>query len=208
MYWNDYGLLNPTSKDRISENCLLTTEVYQRLLPDPIKEVDSHICDWIQECWTGTEGLFNQAPFMRDNKDDYMSPDQLIAMGAFLKRIGDDTLINDIAKYLRKHLSNYNNLQDDKIRLMQPSAYLFLQILDGHFEWPFKLVLKYILRLSCKKPREVTSGKQKAWLIASAIDPKWVTDLEPLVGCWEDVFRVYYKESDHPIRLLIDRTIQ
>ena len=207
-YINRYGLLNAKKADIDAENAPLWTLEYLLLKEDD--HLFNKLIEYIHNCHTKESGLYNQFPIVHGNKDDYMSPDQLIAFIAALKKKEEFHLVKSIYKYLYKHLFTYNNLKPGKIdfsRIMQPSAVLFSAVCAGHFY--FRPLLFLVLIYSCYVKKNETSGRLKAWVMMNYGNmkiTKYICNyiIKKQFGSWDNVLKEYFKEEDHPIRQLID----
>ena len=166
-YINDYGLLNATKADVNAENSPLWTLEYILLGGDV--ELRSKLLIYIYNSHTGHQGLYNQAPTVYDNKDGYMSPDQLIAFAAILPKAN----VKNMWRYLFKNLFTYDNKQPNKInfqRTMQPAAAIFVGVMAGHYY--LKPLLSIMLMVSCLSSPTKTSGKLKAWVMFKSAEMK------------------------------------
>lgn len=202
MWINKYGLLNPKTEDVVSENCPLTSQQYNLLGGDLGVELDRYI----ENCYTGTVGLYNQMPEFHGNKDDYMSPDQLIAFVSRLYVVGRIDEIWTIWNYLLWHLGSYDNLTGriNFERLMQLKAFVFVGLCcNSWLAWLLKFPLLISMVLSCRKPGEITSGKLKSWVIMKTLNMTWSFKIcSKLVGNWRDAFFTFYYQDNHPIRVI------
>lgn len=212
-YINNYGLINAKIADINAENSPLWTMEFILISEDKVikEHFLSKLKEYIKLCKTSREGLYHQSPDLHENKDDYTSPDQLIAFIACLKLIGEVKILNSIFKYLLLHLMTYNNLKPGKIdfsRIMQPAAVVFSAVCAGHFYlYP---LLSLICIYSCMAKPTQTSGRLKAWTMMKSLDMKiTLTICNKIIGkiwkSWDNVFKEYFKESENPIRVLIDK---
>lgn len=202
---NKYGLINPTSKDVVSENTLLTSMVYQYLERLALKEnnykLDNNIEFFVHECYNFITLMYNNTPISNpilNRRDRLTSPDQLMCyiLYSYTKGyIGH----YQIWKYLRTHYFTYNNILGEfsikEPRFMQPMI-IFLAGYCAGIKW-FKIPLICCLKWSLRASKDKTSGKQKAFLIQALLGLK-------ISYNWRQVFEIYYKESTHPIRRLIN----
>ena len=204
---NRYDLIRPTSRDKVSENCMLTTIEY--LILDWDMPLEAALESYINECKVGP-GLYNQYPFPVEGKDKYMSPDQLIAIVSFLYLTGKHDEIKLIWTWLWKHGFSYNNITGkyDLRRTMQPKCLLFIGLCAGsNIAKCFTWVLWCSIWLACGAPPDDTSGKLKSWVIVKTLDLDWIVWMTKRVGGWRSVFVGYYQEELHPIRELLSRIV-
>jgi hypothetical protein len=208
-YINSQGLLNAKLADDLAENAPLWSVEYLFLKHDP--ELYQSLLDYIDKSYTGTPGLYNQNPIRFNKKEDYMSPDQLIAFIAALKMADKKDEIKAIWSYLWRHFFTYDNLQPGKTnfdRTMQLSAILFSGVMAGHFY--LKPILSAALLYSCATKRTETSGKLKAWVMFKSAGMK-ITEAvcnlliktNSYLKSWKGVFFEYFKEAEHPLRKLV-----
>jgi len=211
MYKSTYGLINAKLEEKDSENAPLFSIEYV-LLGGDIDVLDK-LTLYMRLCHTGTKGLYNQFPIMHGNKDDYMSPDQLIAFtSAFLMAENKEALSN-VWRYLAKNQLTYNNLKPNEVdrdRTMQLSAVLFSGVAAGHRYLDFFLSLVCIY--SCFTKKKETSGKLKAWVIFNTLDMNITRAIcnilisrNTYLKSWKGVFLEYFKEKDNPVRILAQK---
>jgi hypothetical protein len=207
LFLNSYGLLNSKIGEGVAENSPLWT--WQYLLMQSDDQLFKDLLSFINLSKTTTPGLYNQRPFKNNTSDDYMSPDQLIAFAAVLHKANRIEELNLMWTYLKKHLFTYDNLTG-KInfdRVMQVSVILFIAALINK-RWA-KLLLIPLLIHSCWVRKSETSGRLKAWTMMTTLNMmstkmictriiKLRSDFETWSGC----FLEYFKEAQHPIRLL------
>ena len=200
-YINDYGLLNAKEADLNAENTALWTLEYLLLGGDV--SLQPKLLTYINNSHTGHSGLYNQAPVVHQNKDGYMSPDQLIAFAGVLPKAN----VKNMWKYLLKNLFTYDNLQPNKInfqRTMQPAAVIFVGVMAGHCY--LKPLLAIMLMISCYSSPTKTSGKLKAWVMFKAANMKITEKICNMIisknwGSWKNIFLEYFQEPNNPIRI-------
>jgi hypothetical protein len=207
-YINDYGLLNAKLADINAENAPLWTMEYLLLKED--KRLAEAMKTYMRMCETGTEGLYHQSPTLHNNKDDNMSPDQLIAFCAAMRMFGMKDQAKSIWRYLWKHLFTYSNMQPGKIdfeRTMQLSAISFSAAAAGH--WYMRPLVSLVCIWSCATKRQETSGKLKAWVMFKSLNMKITEKIcdilirtNSFLKSWKGVFFEYFKEEGHPIRAI------
>jgi hypothetical protein len=207
-YVNKHGLLNAKLKDIVAENAPLWSVQYLLLEHDP--ELFDALISYIHNCKTDIDGLYNQFPVLHGNKDDYMSPDQLIAFLAAFKMAKLENHIQSIWKYLKNNLATYDNLTG-KInfdRTMQVGALAFAGACAGNKL--AKFVLSVACIYSCATKRHETSGKLKAWTMFKALDMNITESIctyfiakTPFKN-WKGIFLEYFQEKEHPTRKLLE----
>jgi len=209
-YLNSFGLLNAHSAEINSENTVLFSLEYSLLLRKskrPYKWLMDRMLLHIQQCKTPLDGLYHQSPIRYGNKDDYMSPDQLISFSSTLFLMGKNDEVKKIHKYLKEHLYTYNNLRPGIIdfeRTIQPMATSFVGVLAGR--WISYPILVSSVIYACWSHPDESSGKLKAWVIMETLDMSWTKAICRLaikrgkLDTWKGVFAEYFKEAAHPIR--------
>lgn len=208
-YLNKHYLLNAKREEIVSENAPLFSLQYYHLTKSP-----SMLQSLIQYTHRmevhGWPGLYNQLPERHGNKDDFTSPDQLIAFVGTLYLAKQTKKIKAVRRYLSKHAFTYDNLRPGSIskdRLMQPSAIWFTAVASGR--WWYRPALSGAILYSCATKKGETSGKLKAWTMMQTLNMSATMSIctKILNGFddWRAVFREYYQEPDHPNRILSDK---
>ena len=209
LYLNVHGLLNPTKVDIVSENAPLVSLQYYLLSND--EEMLLKNFQYLNRMKVdGHPGLYNQLTERTGGKDDYTSPDQLIAFVGTLYLAKQIKKIKEIRKYLARHAFTYDNVRPgtiNKDRLMQPGAVWFTAVASGR--WWYRPALSGALIYSCATKKGKTSGKLKAWTMASVLDMSATlaicTKILNGFDDWRSVFREYYQEPEHPNRVMADK---
>lgn len=201
---NDYKLLNAKEADINAENAPLWSIEYTLLTSEDTFQ--SPLIEYIEKCKTNIPGLYNQFPFIANGRDNYMSPDQLIAFTASLAVANRTVAIKSIWSYLVKHLFTYDNISGriNFRRTMQLGALLFVA---SHSKVRFALpALSIVLIYSCLTKRKETSGKLKAWVMFKSLNMKKTESICNLIiknnsylKSWYGVFKEYFKEEGHPL---------
>lgn len=211
---NRYGLLNPTSKDTVSENTLLTTLTYHQLLKvdkryywyknaDVLDSVEKYIYLCFRDGW------YNQYPedvHISNPDDEYMSPDQLLAIMLWLHILGREKELKTLARRILFQVGTYDNVSQDLNfkRMMQPQ----ILALAGYFgisKWFFKHALILSVEFSFagyEDDNTKTSGMQKAFVIMDVLF-KESREYREYEKDFINALKYYYKEEDHPIRELL-----
>lgn len=155
-------------------------------------------------------GVYDQLPVRCNCKDDYTSPDQLIAFVGTLYLNEQIPKIKEINKYLLKHFFTYDNVRPGSFnpkRFMQPSAVLFTSVASGN--WWLYPALSGTLLYSCAVRKGETSGKLKAWTMMKTLDMgvtmRICTKILRGFKSWKAVFQTYYPAPDHPNHVLSDK---
>jgi len=152
-----------------------------------------------RECKAGSK-LYNQRPWRTGTKEDYMSPDQLIALIGYLSERCMQKEIDEIWKWLKWHMFSYDNVscKTNFKRIMQPMAVACVGYASTKSQF-WGMILKASCLTACQSPIESTSGNLKAWTIFNifGFDLK---ELRPLVGGdFRDSFGIYFGNEDHPL---------
>lgn len=211
-YINDYRLLNARKEEIVSENAPLNSIQYALLRNYKYNKLPVFIMtaigNYIDKCRTGTEGLYNQFPFIaKHERDRYMSPDQLIAFVAFFYLTDQLYRIKEIHNYLTGHFFTYDNTRPGEInidRIMQASAIFFTGAATGKkIYYP---LLAATALFSCATKRGESSGKLKAWVMLKTLKMErtlWFAE-KLLAGFkrWREVFDENHKEENDPVRLM------
>jgi hypothetical protein len=162
---------------------------------------------YIERCRTVNVGLYGQRPIGEEkgNKEDYMSPDQLIAIISHFYMIGDKMSVSDIWEWLNSHWLTYDNLsaKTNIARIQQPQAVLFSAICAGQ-RWlmPF-LSIAHIV--SCMAKERDTSGKLKAWTMMKTLNMRLTYKIcTRLVKDWNIVSGIYFPQENHPLNRIAD----
>jgi hypothetical protein len=196
-YINDYGLIKTTSKDINGENTFLTSLALQCLKYST--ELSDNMNNYLYNCLhiAYDEYMYNNYPDSCNNDlDTYTSPDQLIAYLCYCHDFGVSEGVKRIWDYLKSHLFTYNNVTGKTdLRCIQQPSVIFLAGYCAGIEW-FKYPLLLCLCISLRTPKEVTSGKQKAFVINKCLGLGIEYD-------FTEALEIYYKEEDHPIRLAL-----
>ena len=211
--WFDprYDLLNSApGREYQDENSPLYSIEYLLLKHREVE--DAKLFSALGQFWLdceiyGEDGLYNQRPYRTGGKDDNMSPDQLIALVAYLKMVGREDEIEAIWSYLKRHLFTYDNI-GRKInfkRLMQPMAIAYLGAMTGSWFWEKVLIL--ICRQACSefdKENEdwhsESSGVLKSFVCLRSLK---IFD-EYCEKYYEEGFEVYFPEG-HPINRYLEQ---
>ena len=212
-YLNKSYLLNPTKEEvRLevhAENSPLFSLQYH-LLSGSDSMLESLRQYVVRMANPRYPGLYDQLPIRRGNRDDYTSPDQLIAFVGTLYLTKQIPRIKEIRKYLAKHKFTYDNVKPGNVnfdRLIQPSAVWFTAVASGR--WWYRPALSGAIMYSCASKKGETSGKLKAWTMMKTLDMgvtyRICTKLLAGFKDWRAVFREYYREPEHPNRLLADK---
>lgn len=212
QYINRYGLLNSKLEEDVAENSPLWSIELYLLTGD-----ESHLHNvvmFIDKCRTSELGLYHQRPEKENNgtKDDYMSPDQLIAFVAALHKNNRNKNVKEIWNYLWKHFFTYDNLQPGKInkeRLIQIGAVCFVGVLAGHKSlYP---ILATACVYSCWIKQAETSGKIKSWVMFNVAEMKLTKKICNLIikyrsefVDWVGIFQEYFPRKDHPIYIEVN----
>jgi hypothetical protein len=208
-YKSEYGLINAKIADINAENAPLWSVEYLLLENNPV--LFHSLENYIRLCKTDTKGLYNQFPIRYHNKDDYTSPDQLIAFVAFFKMSNLNSEIKDIWKYLINHIGTYDNLtaKTNWSRIMQPAALAFVGACAGS-KWA-KIALSISCVYSCATKKNETSGKLKAWVMFKTLNMKITEFLctyfikKTSFKDWKGIFFEYFQEKEHPIRKILSK---
>lgn len=196
-FFNIYGLLNPTSLDIVSENTLLCTLQYLQLGGNPIN------CEFfIQKCWNTKTNMYNNIIGI-EGHDKYMSPDQIISLSAHSK---SDALL--IWNHLKSHFFTYDNITGKtnfhRIQQLQAVSMAAYQSTGSYF-WCFVLSLTCIFACKKAKKEQTGSGALKSWTCFKYAKLKFTEKIcNWIIGDWYYYFKIYYQESNHPIRKLIE----
>lgn len=219
---NIFNMLNPSSRDIVSENAFPTSIQYHNICYCLGKHIDYsemriNMSAYLSKCHTGIEGLYNQfpqsymdLPIFINEKDKYTSKDQLMAMLCLLFISRDYMEINAIYRYLKKHWGFYNNVPSfwPKFRYMGRQAILTAKYFDEHcygtsceddlYDLCFDQILKD------KDNPERSTGALKAFTVLSSIFVRFnkIEELRKLIIFLKGEFKEFY-ESDHPIRKLL-----
>jgi len=198
----DYGLINSHKNiPHSEENSPLWTVQYILRQPTLPHLTINSLENFVFHCERRKPGLYDQRPFKSVNpKDDYMSPDQLIAFVAFFYITGDKEEIDKIWKYLKSHFFTYDNLtgKTNFKRTMQPLAIAFVGACVGSWFW--KKVLKIACKVAFKAPLKKTSGKLKAWVCLKTLDMQYdlVKSNVNFDFAFNYYFNTYGNRPDHP----------
>jgi len=202
-YFNKYNLLNSKIGEGVAENSpLWSLELY---LMNNSAFVLSNLISFIGLCQTNTIGLYNQRPDNNGSKEDYMSPDQLIAFVGALYLL-HPAAVQPIWRYFWRHGFTYNNLtgKTDIRNIQQPAAVFFVAICAGHrYLLP---ILSVICFISCFFNADQTSGKLKAWTMIEVLKMNktksicsFILSIRSDFKNWSGCFREYFPIKDHPI---------
>lgn len=209
-YFNRHGLINAKLIEDVSENCSLFTLEYILLKKNHDEDFLSllyYLLIYIKKCKTHITGLYNQLPEIHYNKDDYMSPDQLIAFTGAFYLSGRNVELKQIWDYLKDHKYTYDNISGEVNfdRIMQPMAISFVAVLNRKYQWYPMLLVSILVSVLTKKGK--SSGKLKAYVCLNVLNLKILTKIcgKILNGFkdWDAVFLEYFKEESHPIRTFI-----
>ncbi len=202
-YINRYGLINSTRHESVAENAPLWA--WQYILMTDNMDMFMDLTLFVDSCYTGTNGLYNQRPYSTGSNEDYMSPDQLIPFAAC-------TRSPDIFKYLVQHLFTYDNLTG-KInfnRIQQPASVLFTGVVAG-FSCLIPL-LSLVCIVACFSKPDQTSGKLKAWTMIESLGLRrtkkvceYILNKRSNFRTFSGCFLEYFKEEGHPIREVVLR---
>lgn len=220
MFINKYGMINAHSLDIVSENTILFTLEYILLNPPDKSSMEKKLENFIADCET-MPGLYNQQPGLTFGKDRYMSHDTLTAIVAYSHLKGYN-YHKKIWNHLKSHWFTYDNItaKTNFSRIMHPRDILYYGYCAGN---PICILLYPLLALfmiiTCLQSYKVrngnkilkTDGKLISWVRCKCsslnLTMKSLTFLLKLnsqFGNWNNVFRIYFKELEHPIRKLLD----
>ena len=193
----DYGLINSHRNiPHTEENSPLWSVQYCLRFKRPPMILRERLRHYIAECKI-SDGLFNQMPeWAYFHRDNYMSPDQLIAFVAHFYLLGDLRSIEQIWSFLKERWFTYDNLTGETNfkRIMQPMAVAFVGACAGSKFWKF--ILRITCTIACLSPRNETSGKLKAWTCLKTLNMSLGrTDFNYAFNYY---FNTYGERSDHP----------
>lgn len=213
---NEFQLMNPTSKDIVSENCLLTTLCYRNVakvlgFEREVYRFDAAVRKWLEACKTDIKGLYHQYPkhymdgFVH-NEDKWTSPDQLIAMHCWYILLGMKKEAREVRFYLIKNFFTYDNIGKDLNfkRIMQPMAVFTVLSCGDLSKFLFFIPTITTCLWADGKSEHKTSGKQKSFVIQSSLYSREYS-LKDFIEFHIEPLKIYYKEPDHPIRILIGK---
>jgi hypothetical protein len=191
-----------TGRKLAEENSMLWQQELVLLTDRYSYKYDLHY--YIMGCATKIDGLFGQLPIGRErgNKEDYTSPDQLIAILSHFYSVNryQCTLI---WKYLRTHWFTYDNLsgKTNIQRLQQPQVVLFAAICSGHtYLIP---LLSIACLISCMAKERDTSGKLKSWVMMRTLKMRLTYRICTwLVKDWNIVSGIYFHQENHPLQMI------
>jgi hypothetical protein len=164
-----YGLV--TDQDPETENGQLFL-AQLLLLPPYYTGTDLH-CDGVITMFRQLEkskvknGLYHRNPDLIDRR--CMSHDNMSGIMAFLYMTKSDTRF-DIWNYLVRHLGTYDNTQGKSKQLSRllpfnPSNFFIWGLCaDSKYYRMFKWIYAISLKITCKRPKEDTSGKLLTWV--------------------------------------------
>ncbi len=195
---NKYGLLNSRKQDSASENTLLFTIQYLHLYQN--KKLEANILEYIKKITNWTFDMYDNIPDAPlGHKDEYTSPDQLIALCAV-----DLFTASKIWSHLINNLFTYDN-RSGKInfkRLMQPQAVFFAAVMSCV---PIRFLFVPLLSISCiyacfkGKRNNTSSGVLKSLVCLTAAKMKITKKIcELIIKDWW-IYRKMYFEEGHPI---------
>lgn len=192
-------LLNSAPHRKEDENAPLYSVEY--ILKYGSSRLENAMEAFTVECKV-SKGLYNQRVDNDGGKEDYMSPDQLIAFIAFFIINDRNWKLANIWEYLKSHWFTYDNLtgQTNLKRLMQPSVVLFSAVAAGS-KWLTPL-LSLVCLVACMSKKGRTSGKLKAWVIMRSLGlTKTFSFCTKLLkeDDWDEVFEIYFPLG-HPLR--------
>lgn len=212
-YFSKDGLLN--SKlifDRgTEENAPLWTIQYLSVVgPHLGQSVLLNMAYWMKGCLV-SPGLYNQTMEKKDNHDDYTSPDQLIAYMCFNEMAGLYKNNRAIWRWLLTHWFTYDNLSQKTNfkRLIQPTAVLLAAVEGSFLGVLFLPFLSMALIISCFSAKGETSGKLKAWTIATTFEMSITYRIMSAIirvdysRGWKEVFAIYFPDVNHPTRIAL-----
>lgn len=220
-YVDRYGLTNSKAGETGAENGLLWT--LQHILLEEKLGIDAtkrkhdyyHALNYCRL----DKGLFLQNPYHKDRpivneKDKYMSRDQLIAIMLYSHKYGHRFHEEIWREILKQGLFFYNNFKGDgKVRPILPAELCLYMALNWPLLAPIVLWITAIaMWISCRAEHGKTSGKLLAWTRLEALGDKYAAirwarkkcdeEIEKTHGDWADVFEVYFKEEENINRLL------
>lgn len=163
------------------------------------------------------EGLFHQNPAYAlktpTNGDQYMSPDQLLAIVGMSTYFGWG-FEREIWKEIKRQKLGYNNI-DDKYRFIHPKHLIFYGMCAGSpLAYLFYPLFLLMCIFACLQPRQKTSGKLLCLVMSKCLKRK------PLIGTlsyfiftkcvklttkgigWKDVFSIYFPDIEHPCNIV------
>lgn len=220
-YYDKFGLLNSKKDEVGAENSLLWT--FQNYLLN--KEAGNHqeaerikgiLIRNMDNCRI-EEGLFYQTPVhttnLPDNRDKYMSPDQLITffMVGYLFDYDKAVFHSEIWEQIKyQGYFKYNNIPGDtKLRFIHPRDLVLYYSLNSGVLGQIAMILLLIANIvACNSERQKTSGKLLAWTKMMALKDKfWAMRISWSIctkivnkthGSWADVFKIYFPLENHP----------
>jgi hypothetical protein len=215
MFRDKYGLLS-TNGNSEENSFLWTVELFVVLKKkgECTSALEHTINQSIKKMDLG-KGLYKQAPHLSpdsNNKDTYMSHDQLTALCVFFKLTGQENKIKEINKAFKFGIS-YNNV-DSKFRPFHPRDLIFYKILSGSIlAWLFLPLLLLITIETFFREYKVrnnnkiikTDGeilyyiKREASSCFKLVNSYCEKRVKERFGTWDKLFAVYFKDSEFPI---------
>lgn len=202
MDWldNKYGLVcTVKNRETEEENSPLWTQ--QLLLSGFNYDLRSNLNSFIVKSRIAP-GLYGNRPYTNGTKEDYCSPDQLIAFISRLYLDGNYE-VKLIWEWLLGHWFTYDNIsQKTNIRrVMQPSVLLFSAICAG------LKVLTPLLSIACVISClrvDSTSGDLKAWTMIKTLNMNMTYFIcnKLIEGGFKKSFNIYFRADGHPNKVL------
>ncbi len=220
MFRDINGLRVTNPEGRHEENSFLYTveEFVIRKKKGMDTSVIQAILDRALELMVLDKGLYRQNPTESidpNNKNSYMSHDQLTAILIYMKMTGKEDRIKEIMSRFKFGIS-YNNITDS-LRVFHPRDLIFYHILHGskvaYLFLPLLYIITIVMFIQEYKYRNnsrvaKTDGeilyyiKRECSCIFKPID--WFAEMrvKQRFGTWDSLFHFYFKEPKHPINLI------
>lgn len=210
-FFNSAGLINARTDETFSENSLLFSLEYLLLDKSASSRNKVRILMKYQQLLKKlrkSPGRFDQQPFLDGTHDDLTSHDQLTAISIFSKKYGLQ-YHEEIWSYLKSHWFTYNNLtgKTDFSRLLHPRDMIYYGMLNNSaICWALSPL--YFIMQAPSLFGKSTSGKLLMWTRLKGLGLHKLVDFLPKLmlqySSWKEVFRVYYPDSEHPIRRILE----
>lgn len=219
MYFDTYGLLNSRPDEVNAENSLLWTFEYILLLRHMGLDTNASVEALkraINDCKLGKPGIYAQNPSYVANKpliasDEHMSPDQLITITGFSYLYGLEHH-KLVWQEIKNQWFRYDNITPDKPKYwIHPRDLIYYGILGGSIIARLFLPLYFIMIiLSCTNEKMNTSTKILTFVKLHVIRNRFVAKICNMLikrrnNDWNDVFRIYFPDINHPIHKLVDQ---
>lgn len=223
MYTDNHGLLTVNREGISEENSFLWTVellVIQKKKGLDYSKTIGVIESALEKMHLGN-GVYKQAPHLDpdpENKDTYMSHDQLTAILVYFKITNQHNKIREIISNFRYGIS-YNNV-DNSFRFFHPRDLIFYYLLNNRklallflpLLWLITIETffsEYKVRGGVKIPK--TDGeilyyiKRESSDCFRAIDAYCEHRVKQRFGTWDNLFKVYFKPALHPINLIKEK---